>query len=301
LTDDDVQPAEAAIEVLENVGLVCQNDELLQALAGVGCEVDAHGERARFPKAVVTDFLDQLRRNRAGKIPPRDEGFPKLDPPALTMQVAQFYYDTAAGEKRQGNTEDFIELVKLGEVLHGEDGVGHALTLTDINPLLEPLEVGMLLAEHASRPQQPFASDIRQMDYLLEMGEIVGIGNWFSFGAFTFAHPLRFDRDTAARFARRIQASAENIALGDIIETSLGGPGHLLSAHTATRFRDSLYLPGLLDRAGHAGAESDDALLARAVEQKRELLTAYTRPDIDPDTLQQMRRIAERAERDLCS
>ena len=207
LADDDVQPlAEAAMEVLERVGLVCQNEELLQVLAGAGCELDLDAERARFPKTMVTAFVEQLRKDTAGKATPRDDGFPKLDPPALTMQVAQFYYDTEAGEKRQGNAADFIELIKLGEVLHGEQGVGHALTLTDIDPLLEPLEVGMLLAEYTDKPQQPFVNDIRQMDYLLEMGEIIGIGDWFSFGAFTFAHPLRFDRDTAAKFVHRVRA-----------------------------------------------------------------------------------------------
>jgi trimethylamine:corrinoid methyltransferase-like protein len=37
------------------------------------------------------------------------------------------------------------------------------------------------------------------------MGEILGIEKWFSFGANCFAHPLRFDKDVADRFARRVK------------------------------------------------------------------------------------------------
>jgi trimethylamine--corrinoid protein Co-methyltransferase len=35
------------------------------------------------------------------------------------------------------------------------------------------------------------------------MGEVLGIPNWFNWGALCFAHPLRFDRDVADKFVRR--------------------------------------------------------------------------------------------------
>lgn len=44
-----------------------------------------------------------------------------------------------------------------------------------------------------------------QIDYLLEMGEILGLENWFTYGATCFAHPLRFDRHVADKFVRRVR------------------------------------------------------------------------------------------------
>ena len=69
--------------------------------------------------------------------------------------------------------------------------------------MLEPLEAGMVLAEYAHKPGAPFAWHVRQVDYLIEMGNILGIENWYNWGASCFAHPLRLDRDVADKFARR--------------------------------------------------------------------------------------------------
>jgi hypothetical protein len=60
----------------------------------------------------------------------------------------------------------------------------------------------LLLAEYARKPAGAFAWNVRQVDYLIEMGEILGIENWFTWGAICFAHPLRFDKDV--RFANLI-------------------------------------------------------------------------------------------------
>ncbi|MFQ6098391.1 MAG: trimethylamine methyltransferase family protein, partial [Armatimonadota bacterium] len=63
----------------------------------------------------------------------------------------------------------------------------------------------------AHNPGRAFAWNVRQIDYLIEMGEKLGIEDWFSWGAICFAHPLRFDRDTADKFARRVR---EGVATG---------------------------------------------------------------------------------------
>ncbi|MBN2450427.1 MAG: trimethylamine methyltransferase family protein, partial [Lentisphaeria bacterium] len=70
---------------------------------------------------------------------------------------------------------------------------------------LESLETALVLAEYAQRPAPPFAWYADQIDYLREMGDILGIPNWFTYGATCFAHPLRFDRDVADKFVRRIR------------------------------------------------------------------------------------------------
>ena len=147
--------ADATLTVLERVGIYCQNDELLKALGDYGAIIDMDACTARFPRRLITDFVETLRCE-AGEQPAAWRDPLKAPPlPALETQVAQFYYDDATGERRSGGREDFITLTKFGEALHPEQGVGHALILQDVPPLVEPMEAALLLAEYSARPARP--------------------------------------------------------------------------------------------------------------------------------------------------
>jgi trimethylamine:corrinoid methyltransferase-like protein len=113
--------------------------------------------------------------------------------------VAQFYWDDDAEEPRPGNREAFVRFIKLGDAYDPAGRSGHSLLLREPEPLMEPLEAGLVLAEWAHRPGAPFAWDARQVPYLTEMGEVLGIADWFHLGAVCFAHPLRFDEAVADR------------------------------------------------------------------------------------------------------
>lgn len=200
LSDSDVPVlADAVTEILERVGVLCQNDEMMEALEAWGATVDRGRQEVRFPRRLVEEFASGLRAEYGG----RDEGQPRLkapERPGLGTQVAQFYLDDETGERRGGTRQDLIRLTKFGAVLHPEHAVGHSLLLQDVPPLVEPLEAGLILAEYAPIPGEPFAWEARQVPYLLEMGHELGIENWFTLGAICFSHPLRFDKDVADRF-----------------------------------------------------------------------------------------------------
>jgi trimethylamine:corrinoid methyltransferase-like protein len=207
LTDDQVEPlAEGVLATLEQVGVLCQNEEIMRGLDALGARVDFAAERVHFPRELTAEFVAGIR----GEFPPtpgepqRPLGAPGL--PGIGTQVAQLYLDPRTGELRQSNQADMIALMKLGEVLHGASGVGHVLALTDCPPMIEPLVAGMLLAEWTSNPQPPFAWHVDQIPWLEEMGEILGRERWFSWGATCFAHPLRLDRDTAGKYVARAKA-----------------------------------------------------------------------------------------------
>lgn len=199
LTDSDIEPlADGVFAVLEEVGILCQNEELLQALEEMGAQVDSAAERVLFPRRMVADFVEGLRRENAQNKSVRPR-FGAIGMPGLGTQVAQFFYDYPRRERRSGNTKDFITLIKLGDMLQSDSGVGHSLLSTDVPPLVEPIEAAMLLAEYARKPGPAFAWNVKPIDYLQEMGEILGIPNWYTLGAICIAHPLRFDRDVADR------------------------------------------------------------------------------------------------------
>ncbi len=205
LGDEDIQPlADGVCEVLEKVGILCQNQELLSALEAAGARVDYGAERARFPRDMVLQFAEQLKQV-GNETQQADEKFVAPALPTLGIQIAQFYYDWEQQDRRSGNREDFITLIKLADVLHPEVDAGHSLLLTEVPPMVEPLEAAMLLAEYSHSPGLAFAWHVDQVDYLKEMGEILGIEDWFTWGAICFAHPLRFDKDVADKFVRRAQ------------------------------------------------------------------------------------------------
>jgi trimethylamine--corrinoid protein Co-methyltransferase len=119
--------------------------------------------------------------------------------PKLGTQVAQFIYDFEAQEARPGTVDDFQRVVQVGDALHGDEGVGHALTVSGVSPFVEPMEAGLILARNARNPDPPFAWNVRQIPYLRRMGEALGRQNWFALGALCIAHPFRFDRDVAEK------------------------------------------------------------------------------------------------------
>jgi trimethylamine--corrinoid protein Co-methyltransferase len=209
LTDPDVQIlADGVAEVLEKVGIMCQNREILEAVDKAGARVDHSRETATFPRHMTEAFVEQVKEES----PSVTDVEPEFGQPSLAIietQVAQFFYDCEKKERRSGNKKDFIELIKFGDMLHPDTQVGHALLLTDVPPMLEPLEAAMLLAEYAHKPGPAFAWNVRQVDYLVEMGEILGLHNWFTWGATCFAHPLRFDRDVADKFVRLVRGGGE--------------------------------------------------------------------------------------------
>jgi trimethylamine:corrinoid methyltransferase-like protein len=206
LKDEHIEPlAEGVLTVLERVGVLSENDELCRALADWGAEVDFDTQRARFPRARVAEFVEGLRKEFSAQSDPWGHTFPSPGLAGIGTQVAQLYHDIDTDEMRSSNATGFIELTKLGAVLHPEGAVGHVLSMTDVPPLLEPLKAGLLLAEWAPVPGGPFVWRVDQADWMIELGHILGQEQWFTWGAVCFAHPLRFDRDTVGKFVRRVK------------------------------------------------------------------------------------------------
>ncbi len=154
LKDGDIDPlADAVCRVLEKVGIYCQSEELLKALQESGASVDRDAQVATFPMRMTETFVEQLQAEAAQVAEPEpDLAAPAL--PAVGTQVAPFYHDYRTKECRSSNRADFIETVKLGDMLAA---TGHALALTDVPPMIEPLEAAMILAQYAREPGPAFA------------------------------------------------------------------------------------------------------------------------------------------------
>lgn len=224
LRDEHVEPiADTSLRILEEIGILCQNEEMLASLESAGARVDHAAERVRFPRAMVEEYVASFRAQYGGRMhgssykisDPTSEGrrsaesagFTPPELPVLSTDIAQLYYDWPSRSRRSSNTPDFITMLKLGEVLHGDQGVGHTLTPTDVPAVLEPLHSAIVMAEHVSKPVGVYCFRADQRSYLHEMGEALGVGDsLLAWGAICFAHPLRFDREPAGRFVLMAKA-----------------------------------------------------------------------------------------------
>ncbi len=202
IDDSDVDRlGEATCSVLERVGVFCENDQILDALEAYGAQIDRPAKVATIPRPLTASFAQSLRSESPA--PALDEPrFVPPPPPSVGTQVAPLYYDYPQGRHRGSTRADLIETAKLGHML---GGAGHALSLTDVPPMTEPLEAALILAEYAPDAAPAFAWHVDQIDYLIEMGQMLGKEDWFAWGAICFVHPLRFDKAVADKFVRRVR------------------------------------------------------------------------------------------------
>ncbi|MCK5802505.1 MAG: trimethylamine methyltransferase family protein [Lentisphaeria bacterium] len=218
---------QGVLRVLERVGFNIDNREILQALKSAGAKVDFDEHTVRFPQSMTETFVAGVqgedKQEWAAKIAAMGENAktvlsgwvpyektPDLRapyPPHLFHQLATFYYDDEKQEKRKGNREDYIQLIRFGDMLHPEDGSGHSLNLTEVPSDVEPLEAALCQLEYSHRPRGVYVHDVRQIDYLLEIEEIFGIDDpyWHWMANICPNSPMKLDKTVAERFVHMIR------------------------------------------------------------------------------------------------
>ena len=218
---------DGVLSVLEKVGMSTPNGEILNALENMGAKVDHEAGNAKFPKKMVKEFIEGIKKedktkwedkieglnktNALSGLRPYNQSVPVFKAPELPWLFhvgAPFYYDDEKKEKRKATRDDFIRVVKLGDVLHPEMGVGHHLIISDVHPVIEPLEAALVLLEYAHKPRGVFPADIKVLDYLMEIEEIAGIEDpyWHWLGAVSFPKPLSLGADVADRFVYMVKS-----------------------------------------------------------------------------------------------
>jgi trimethylamine--corrinoid protein Co-methyltransferase len=233
LNDSDVERlADGVCAVLEQLGLHCQNAEVLRALEKAGARVDHAAEVARFPQKLIRAFVDALRKEdksgwgrfmRGGNEQVIYSGYQPATPPAqfqappsvyLFHELSTYFYDDDRQERRLGNRQDFIKLIKLGDQLNPQRGSGHSLNLSGDTPAgIEPLVAARVLIEHSRHPTGVYVMDVRQIPYLEEIAGIAGIENpYFHWMANVLCNsPLKMDNKVAERLLYMVKAGCDPI------------------------------------------------------------------------------------------
>jgi len=83
IRQEDVEPlAEGVLIVLEKVGMLYQNEEILHSLENIGARVDRENQIATFPRRLVEEFVEKLRKEEG-----KQEGFYR----AIAFQRMRIY------------------------------------------------------------------------------------------------------------------------------------------------------------------------------------------------------------------
>jgi trimethylamine:corrinoid methyltransferase-like protein len=218
--------SDAVCEVLEKQGFNCESRTILEAYESGGALVDYEAQVAKFPREVMQGFAEALRNeDKSGwrdqlEVEDRDviySGFHPYNagsefiapkPPYMFHNLSTYYYDDDTGERRLGNHTDFIKLIQLGDMLHPEQGMGHALNLVADTPTaIEPLEAALVLLEHSHNPRGVYVMDVRQIPYLEEIEAIFGIEDprWHWMANICPISPLKLDRLAGERYVHMLQ------------------------------------------------------------------------------------------------
>jgi len=161
---------EAALAILERTGVRVEHAGLLERLAACGAAVDPARQVARFPLAVMTDFLAASRRREPTDGTVRFSGCAEI--------YEGRYLDPADGTYRPWTERTLLDYVRLARAL---PSVGAASMLGLGRAIGETIAVLMLTGNAAVMPTTVLES-VRTMTGTIaaEMGEVVQGGLHYS-------------------------------------------------------------------------------------------------------------------------
>jgi len=217
--------ANGVVDVLEKIGFMCESEAILKAYEKGGAKVDYEKRVAKFPRKMTEEFVEEIRKEDktswydqlskedksviySGFQPYSDMSeFKAPSKPYMFHNLSPFFYDDDTKERRTGNCQDFATLIKLGDTLHPEQGMGHALILSDSLSEIEPLEAAYTLLEYSCNPRGVYVQDVAQIEYLQEIEEIAGITDpyWHWMANICCNSPLKLDKVVCERLVYMVK------------------------------------------------------------------------------------------------
>ena len=134
LTQEQVQRIhDAALEILEEVGMKVRYEPAREIFAKHGCHVD--GERVKFPREVVEKYRKMIPSSFTfyARDPKFDKTIPQDSPIIVTASSAPDIIDPVTGQERRADSADIARIAHLINELPGYD-VFSISTLADDAP-----------------------------------------------------------------------------------------------------------------------------------------------------------------------
>jgi trimethylamine--corrinoid protein Co-methyltransferase len=196
---------EAALELLEQVGLLVRNAKARERFARHGCRVDAQSQIVTFPRAVVEEF----RR----LVPPRftfharsEECSRTIPDDALVVATASSapnLLDPDSGEERRSRSDDIARIGHLVSRLPGIDVFSVSVTADDAPPGQFSLSRFYPAVKHCAKPVRTSVIDIAEAEQVRKLGALVAGSErefrarpFITFGYCAIVSPLTMDFDS---------------------------------------------------------------------------------------------------------
>jgi trimethylamine--corrinoid protein Co-methyltransferase len=280
-TESDLDRLHAAVlKVLEQTGIKVYNDTFLDALAKSGANVDKAARIARFPPRMVEDLIAE--RCRGPWQPDRERGEPGREYKiGLGGVIAPFYHDYDHRVRRPATRQDLLDTIHWAEVdLSPDREVELAVTMSGVDPRVEPIEAYALLLQHTSRPGHAYSTAADQIPFLIDLATayygrpVFPRGPDFMTSPLTFGHRLAEHTLAAIHFGERnfgigvmpiCGGNAPMTIAGNIVVASAEALGAALAVKALAPDATFSFAPcnGIIDmRKGTASFNAPEALLA---------------------------------------
>ncbi|MCR4405595.1 MAG: trimethylamine methyltransferase family protein [Anaerolineae bacterium] len=235
LTQHDIESIHhTSLAILRDVGVSLPNQEVLEALAGAGADVDFNHQVARIPERLVVDSVERAGKQYIlyGRDPNRTARFGYGDF-VLVSSPGQFaWVDEDGGPRRQPTQEDARAGILVSDALEHIDIVGAMGMPLDIPAEYRDVWMAAELVKNSTKPTHVWVANGRSLEYILRIYEAVSGGRQAHrqrpmIAAFIEPiSPLRFP-ETGLEILITCARYGLPIAFGPMVQAGATGPATL--------------------------------------------------------------------------
>ncbi len=176
LTQEQVERVhEAALEILEQVGLLVRNEKARLILKKHGCQFDPQSEIVRFPRRVVEEFrqLFPPKFTFYGRDPRYDRTVPDDRPVIITGSSAPNIIDPVTGQERRSYSVDIARIAYLVNEMSGYDVFSISTLAEDAPPGYFTLARLYPAVKNCLKPIRSNAPTRQDAEQLIRLGSII--------------------------------------------------------------------------------------------------------------------------------
>ena len=166
---------EAALEILEQVGMLVRNDKARNYLKKHGCQLDPNSEIIRFPHRVVEEFRQIFppKFTFYGRDPKFDRTLPDDRPVIITGSSAPFIIDPVTGYERRSYSDDIARIAYLVNEMPGYDVFSVSTLAEDAPPGYFTLARLYPSVKNCLKPVRSNAPTREDAEQIIKLGSII--------------------------------------------------------------------------------------------------------------------------------
>ena len=169
---------ESSLEILENIGVLVNNEKAREIYSRHGCNVDSQTGIVRFPRQVVENFRQAFvpQFSFKGRDPQFDRTIPDDRPVIITGSSAPNIIDPDTGKERRATSKDIADIAFLINELPGYDVFSISTLAEDAPADLHSLSRFYPSLKNCLKPVRSNTPNMKDLLQVLELGTIIAGG-----------------------------------------------------------------------------------------------------------------------------